>query len=155
MKTTQRHAQTRRAVQNMKRILLQYRARMDERLRPLGVTTAQMQVLFATRTAPGSSGAHLARSCYITPQSTQALLKHLEEAGLIVRGKDPVNDRILTASITPAGERLAQRVEKQSAALQCEVWRDVSDRDLAHVNRVLKRCLVNFGSVEEPDVPKR
>jgi DNA-binding MarR family transcriptional regulator len=152
IKTTQRHVQTSRAVQNMKRILLQYRARMDEQLRPLGVTTAQMQVLFATRTAPGSSGAHLARSCYITPQSTQALLKHLEDGGLIVRGKDPVNDRIVTAHITPAGEKLAQMVEKQSAVLQSEIWQDISDRDLVQINQVLERCLMNFGGVEEPDM---
>jgi len=152
MKSTQRHVQTRRAVQNMKRILLQYRALMDERLRPLGVTTAQMQVLFATRTAPGSSGAQLARSCYITPQTTQALLKHLEDGGLIVRGKDSVNDRILTASITPAGEKLAQMVEKQSAVLQNEIWQGISDGDLAHVNKVLEQCLVNFGGVEEFEV---
>ncbi len=136
----------------MKRILLQYRALMDERLRPLGVTTAQMQVLFATRTAPGSSGAQLARSCYITPQTTQALLKHLEDGDLIVRGKDPVNDRILTASITPAGEKLAQMVEKQSAVLQDDIWQDIPDRELDNINRLLEQCLANLGSVEEPEI---
>ena len=69
----------------MKRILVHFRGQMDEKLRPQGVTTAQLQVLHAIRSAPGSSGAQLARDCYVTPQTVQALLKRLEEGGWIVR----------------------------------------------------------------------
>ena len=147
--TEQRHRQARRAIQNMKRVLLEYRARMDDELRPKGTTTAQMQVLFAIRGAPGSSGAQLARSCYITPQTMQALLKHLEKAGLIARGKDAVNDRIVTTRITEAGERLAQAVEKKSAIVQAELWEGIADRDLTYVNKLLDRFLVNLGRGEE------
>ena len=95
-----REEQTKQAFQKMKRILLAFRTRVDEELRPQGVTLAQIQALFAVRSHPRSSGAQLARTCYVTPQSAQSLLKHLEDAGLIVRGKDPVNDRIVTMSIT-------------------------------------------------------
>ncbi len=134
----------------MKRILLQFRVRMDDQLRPQGVTTAQMQVLFAVRNAPASSGAQLARSCYITPQTTQALLKHLENGGFIVRGKDPVNDRIVTASITARGERLAEVVEKKSLALQKELWTGISDRELSRLDTLLNRCLSNLNGEDEP-----
>src|SRR3954470_18128736 len=103
--TSERDRQAGKAFQSMKRIMLGFRARMDEQLRPKGVTMAQLQMLFAIRNQPGSSGAQLARTCFITPQTTQALLKHLEENSLIVRGKDPVNDRIVTASLTATGER--------------------------------------------------
>ena len=47
------------------------------------------------------SGAQLARSCYVTPQSAQALLKSLEDGGWIRREKDQVNERILIARLTP------------------------------------------------------
>lgn len=141
----ERFQQSRQAIRSMKHILLQFRVRMDDQLRPLGVTTAQVQVLFAVRNAPGSSGAQLARSCYITPQTTQMLLKHLEEAGFIVRGKDSVNNRIVTARVTSAGERLAQAVEKTSGVLQSEIWQGVSDRELTQLNDLLARCLANVG----------
>ncbi len=49
----------RHAAMLMKRILLQVRTAMDEELRPYGVTKAQIQLLWAIRNAPGSSG----RSC--------------------------------------------------------------------------------------------
>lgn len=128
----------------MKRILIQFRAHLDEQLRPQGLTTSQMQVLFAVRNSPGSSGAQIARSCYITPQTAQMLLKHLEQSGFIVRGKDPANDRILTASITAAGERLAQSVEKDSQGLQQRLWEGISDSELDCLDSLLNRCLTNL-----------
>lgn len=133
----------------MKRILLGVRGQMNERLRPRGVTTAQMQVLFAVRDAPASSGAQLARSCYITPQTMQALLNHLERGGFIVRGKDAANDRIVTATVTPSGERLVKAVEREAAALQGEVWRGMSDRELAQINGLLERCLGNLDGADD------
>lgn len=145
-----RYQQGKQVLRAMKRILIQFRLQMDEQLRPQGVTTAQMQVLFAVRTTPGSSGAQLARSCYITPQTTQMLMKHLEKGGFIVRGKDPVNDRVVTASITPAGERLVKSVEKTVQSLQEQLWQGVSDRELAQLNGLLERCLCNLDIADEP-----
>jgi DNA-binding MarR family transcriptional regulator len=97
----------------------------------------------------------LARTCFITPQTTQALLKHLEDNGLIVRGKDPVNDRIVTASLTAAGERLAQTVEKESLPIQKELWQGFTANELAQLNDLLTRCLVNLGETDESSSPGR
>ena len=101
-----RQAETRRAAQMMKRIMIHFRSQMDEKLRPQGVTTAQLHVLKVIRDEPGGSGAQLARACYVTPQSAQALLKNLEDGGWIMRTKDRVNDRILIAQLTPSGVKL-------------------------------------------------
>jgi DNA-binding MarR family transcriptional regulator len=144
-----REEQAKQAFQKMKRILLAFRTRVDEELRPQGVTLAQLQVLFAVRAQPRSSGAQIARTCYVTPQSAQSLLKHLEDGGLIVRGKDPVNDRIVTMSITDAGERLAQSVESNTQPLQRELWRGITDLELEQLNVLLKKCLENLGSQEQ------
>src|SRR5580693_2517690 len=88
----------RRAAKLMKRIVMHFQASVDEELRPYGATIAQVRLLWAIRNAPGSSGAHLSRECEVTPQTTQALLERAEESGWIVRGKDSVNERIVTAS---------------------------------------------------------
>ena len=80
-----RQAETRRAAQMMKRIMIHFRSQMDEELRPQGVTTAQLSLLKAIRDKPGGSGAQLARACYVTPQSAQALLKGLEDGGWVIR----------------------------------------------------------------------
>src|SRR6266852_8653637 len=107
-----RQAETRRAAQMMKRIMIHFRSQMDEKLRPQGVTTAQLQVLKVIRDEPGGSETQLARACYVTPQSAQALLKSLEDGGWITRTKDQVNDRILIAELTPSGVELLDSAER-------------------------------------------
>src|SRR5260370_39924847 len=115
-----RQAETRRAAQMMKRIMIHFRSQMDEKLRPQGVTTAQLQVLKVIRDEQGGSGAQLARACHGTPQSAQALLEGLEDGGWIARTKDRVKGRVLIEQLTPGGverlvvgERLARVVESR------------------------------------------
>jgi MarR family transcriptional regulator, organic hydroperoxide resistance regulator len=141
-----RQAQTRLAAQLMKRILVHFRSQIDEALRPQGVTTAQLQVLYAIRNEPGASGAQLARACYVTPQSAQSLLKGLEEGGWIVRVKDKVNDRILVAQLTQSGEELLETAEKAARVIEKRVWKGVSDESVETLNRVLEQCLGNLES---------
>ena len=117
---------------------------MDEQLRPEGVTTAQLQVLKTIREGAGLSGAQLARSCYITPQSAQALLKGLEEDGWITRFKDRENDRILIAQLTPSGERLLRKAEKLVRVIEKRLWTGVAGSDLGQLNAVLEQCLGNL-----------
>jgi MarR family transcriptional regulator, organic hydroperoxide resistance regulator len=135
----------RRATRLVKRIFIQFRMLMDERLRPCGATTAQIRLLLAIRSAPGSSGAELARQCEVTPQSAQALIQKAEESGWIIRGKDSMNERIVTASLTPAGEKLLRVAERSIRNLEAKAWKDVSPRALGNLIQVFERCLKNLG----------
>ena len=103
LKKTAVEESRRRVAKLMKRLMLHLRAQMDEELQPFGVTKAQIQLLVAIRDAPGSSGAHLSRLCDVTPQTMQALIQKAEDSGWIIRGKDRVNDRIVTALIDGSG----------------------------------------------------
>ena len=139
-----RQAERRRAAQMMKRILIHFRSQMDERLRPQGVTTAQLQVLKVIRDEPGGSGAQLARACYVTPQSAQALLKSLEDGGWITRTKARGNDRILAVRLTPDGKELLLTAEKAAKAIEGKLWRGVAESSIEALNGVLEQCLANL-----------
>jgi MarR family transcriptional regulator, organic hydroperoxide resistance regulator len=139
-----RQAETRRAAQMMKRIMIHFRSQMDEQLRPQGVTTAQLHVMKVIRDEPGVSGAQLARSCYVTPQSAQALLKGLENDGWITRTKDRINDRILIAQLTPSGEELLANAEKLARVIEKRLWRGVELEAVEALNGVLAQCLENL-----------
>jgi DNA-binding MarR family transcriptional regulator len=139
-----RQAETRQAAQMMKRIMIHFRSQMDEKLRPQGVTTAQLQVLKVIRDGPGGSGAQLARACYVTPQSAQALLKSLEDGGWITRTKDRVNDRILIAQLTPSGGELLDTAERLARVIEKRLWAGVPDSGVEALNRTLVRCLANL-----------
>jgi DNA-binding MarR family transcriptional regulator len=139
-----RQTETRRAAQMMKRILIHFRGQMDDQLRPEGVTTAQLHVLKTIRDAPGVSGAQLARTCYVTPQSAQALLKGLEQDGWITRTKDRVNDRILIAKLTRSGEALLEKAEKLTRGIEKRLWQGVPEASVGALNSVLEQCLGNL-----------
>jgi DNA-binding MarR family transcriptional regulator len=143
-KVEDQQRERRRAAQMMKRILIHFRSQMDEQLRPQGVTTAQLHLMKIIREEPGVSGAQLARSCYITPQSAQALLKQLEADGWIRRVKDRVNGRILTAELTPSGEKLLLTAEKVAKVIEARLWRGVPEESVGALNSVLERCLENL-----------
>jgi len=128
----------------MKWILLHFRGQMDERVRPEGVTTSQLAVLHAIRKEPGASGAQLARACHVTPQSAQALLKSLENGRWITRTKDRVNDRILTAKLTPSGKKLLDTAEKLVRTIEKKLWDGIPESAVEALNRTLMRCLENI-----------
>jgi hypothetical protein len=55
--------------------------------------------------APRISNADLARAAFVTPQTMQAILVHLERGGLFVRSPHPEHGRIIMTAPTPAGQR--------------------------------------------------
>ena len=140
----EQQSERRQAARMMKRIIVHARGQMDEKLRPQGVTTAQLVVLKAVQDEPGAFGAQLARACHVTPQSAQALLKSLEDGGWIVRTKDAVNDRILIAKLTLCGEKLLETGETVVRAIEKRLWEGVPESAVEALNKTLERCLENL-----------
>ncbi len=141
---TRRSSETRRATTLMRRLLVGLKGRLDEELREQNVTSAQLRFLQVVKEHPGSSGAQMARACYVTPQSAQALMTRAVERGWVVRGTDPENHRLVTVRLTPAGERLLAYADGVLAQLSAEVWAGVSVAELRTMNAVIEQGLQNL-----------
>ncbi len=141
---SRRAAETRRGNTLMRRLLVGLKGRLDDALRDRQVTSAQLRFLHEVKEHPGASGAQMARACYVTPQSAQALLVRAVERGWVVRGKDAENDRLVTARLTPAGERLLAYADEVLARLEAEVWAGVPLQDLRAMNSVIERAIGNM-----------
>jgi len=107
-----------------------------------------VRLLHEVRSKSDVSAAALARSCFVTPQSMQSLLTRAEREGWIVRSKSQRNGRILTTSLTPAGEAVLQRAENAMAAIEADVWQDVKLSEIRQINEMLKICLKRFNADE-------
>ena len=136
------------ALRQMKRALIAFRGRLDIELRPHAVTTAQLQMLHAISLAPGGSGAELARLCHVTPQTAQGLLTRAVRQGWIHRGKDPANDRLVTAELTPAGHLLVQQADRIARDIEAEMWAGIDPAEITALNRLLARALTQLGEPE-------
>ncbi len=137
-------AEVTRTATLMRRLLVGFKAKLDDELRGKSATTAQMRFLREVKERPGSSGAQMARACYVTPQSAQAMMVRAVEHGWVVRGKSAENDRVVTARLTPAGEELLAYADGVLNRLQDEVWAGVSVSELRAMNELLERGLAQL-----------
>ena len=142
--SNRRAAEVRRTATLMRRVLLGFKARLDDELRVKNATTAQMRFLREVKERPGSSGAQMARACHITPQSAQAMMARAVAHGWVVRGKSAENGRVVTARLTPAGERLLAFADGVMERLETEVWSGVGVAELRAMNDALERGLVKL-----------
>lgn len=90
----------------VKQVELVTRSRLDDVLRPAGVTTVQYTALTVLQRRPRLTSADLARLSFVRAQSTADLVGALERRGLVVRTPDPDHGRRLLIELTPAGRDL-------------------------------------------------
>jgi hypothetical protein len=60
------------------------------------------------------------------------LLKRLEAAGLLTRGRDRADERVLAVTLTEEGRRLRSEAEKVPAAIVARLGMEISDLENLH-----------------------
>lgn len=107
----------------VKRTELAVRARLEEVLKPAGITALQYTALTVLERHDGISAARLARDSFVTAQSMADMVRALESRDLIRREPNPVNRRERLILLTDAGRRLladyaepARRLEERMVA---------------------------------------
>ena len=85
--------------------------RMDEALRPLGLTVAQYACLSNLHAEPGISSSELARRTFVSRQSMNVLLQGLEKQGMVERAQHPGPRRERPALLTGRAQEALARAE--------------------------------------------
>lgn len=124
----------------IKQVELAVRARLDEILRPSGLTALQYTALTVLERHPDLSSAQLARNSFVTAQSMADMVVALCEGGLVQRHRDSADRRRLLLALTPAGRRLLNRYRTRVAALEREMLTGFSEREAAQLRRALLSC---------------
>lgn len=133
----------------LKRAASALRASMEVALRPLDLSVPQYACLELLHQRPGSSNAELARGAFVSRQSMNAVLRGLQDRGLVTRPDAAPQGRALPAKLTPAGRRsrhagsvAVRRVERLMVA-------DLSIRDQRRLRDDLTRCAAALAPVQE------
>ena len=111
----------------VKQLELVARARLDEVLRPAGLTALQYTALSVLERRPSMTSSDLARSSFVRVQSTSDLVAALTKRGLIQRTVDPTNRRRLLISLTDAGYDVLHEYDPQVADIEEEMLRELDD----------------------------
>lgn len=121
------------------------RARLDEALRPLELSSFQYTILSVLAHNAGLSSARLSRRFYVTPQAMGEIIQLLERKGLIERREDPSNKRAMLLSLTKVGEAACQLGDTIVSKLEQTIFEGQSKSKLDLLRSVLTTALAALG----------
>jgi DNA-binding MarR family transcriptional regulator len=130
-----------------KQVELAVRARLDEMLRPAGLTVSQYTALTVLERHEDMSSAQLARLSFVTAQSMADLITALEGRGLIERHRDRADRRRLVVALTAEGRVLLDRYRGEVAALEETMVTGLASQEVTMLRSVLSRC---YGNLSHP-----
>ena len=136
----------RRVGYQMKRAQHALRLEMDDALRDLALTTPQYAALSVLAEGPGSSGAEVARRCFVTPQTMNGVLVKLEGAGLVSRRAHPEHGRVLQAYPTRKGENLLVRAHRAVVEIEERMLSGLEPGDRLRLLEALRNCADSLGT---------
>jgi DNA-binding MarR family transcriptional regulator len=116
-------------------------ARMDEALRPLGLSVSHYACLHLLAARPGISAADLARAAFVTRQSMNALLQTLAERGLVERMPHAPAGRALPTTITDAGREVLERAESVVDGIESRMLAPLATDDRRALRQALTLCI--------------
>lgn len=128
----------------LKRVDVLLRARMDEALRPLGLTTPQYACLELLGKQPGLSNADLARGAFVTRQSMNLVLRGLQERELVQRPESVDQGRARPSRLTGTGREVLERASASIAAVERQMLAGLSEGELHGIRNALSRCSSNL-----------
>lgn len=121
----------------------------EARLKDVGVTGAHYAVLINLASAPGLTGAEVARRLRVTPQNIAALVAKLEDRGWVVRREHDRHAHVRELHLTDAGRRVLDQADQQVTRLERSL-RDLLGADAATLQQLLERVAASRAAPEGP-----
>jgi len=130
-------------IYQLKQLELAVRSRLDEIVRPAGLTTQQYTALTVLERHSDMSSAQLARLSFVTAQSMADMITTLEARALIERHRDGADKRRLVVALTDEGRALLDRQRAEVDALEDLMLTGLSDPEIKSLRESLITCRAN------------
>lgn len=96
----------------------------------MGLTTAQLRVLFLVRETPGVTAGELAQRLSVTPPTISGIVDRLVKLSLIRREDDESDRRLVRNFLTEQGETACKRMEQGSEIFTRRILVEMNHQDL-------------------------
>lgn len=124
----------------VKQVELVVRSKLDDLVKPSGITALQYTALTVLQRHDGLSAAQLARDSFVTAQSIADLVRSLEGRGLVCRERNPRNRRELLILLTDAGRELLALHEGPVRELEERMVRDLTAHQTEQFRQALSKA---------------
>jgi len=134
----------------MRRIVTQLGAAIEQRVEPLGLTDAQWKPLLRLYLGEHASASALARDCHIDSGGLTRLLDRLEAKGLVQRERAPHDRRVVQVALTDGGRTVAARLPALLAAAQDQLLQGFDAAEQQALRGYLDRLEANLQALATP-----
>lgn len=128
----------------VKQVELAIRSRLDDIIRPAGLTAHQYTALTVLERHEDMSAAQLARHSFVTAQSTADMIAALQARGLIDRHRDRADRRRLVVALTADGRALLDRHRDTVADLERRMLAGLPEPVVESLRHTLHTCHANL-----------
>lgn len=120
----------------------------------LGLTTAQLRVLFLVRESPGVTAGALAQRLNVTPPTISGIVDRLVKLGLIRREDDESDRRLVRNMLTDKGDSACRRMEQGSETFTRRILMEMSLEDIEAFIRGMRafKAASEYVSTVEPNL---
>lgn len=131
-----------------------WRLKLDERLKPMGLSQAKWRTLMHLSVAPGPlTQAEIAAHLGIEEPTLVTLLHRLEDERWVARKNASHDRRCKTVHLAPRARRVIEQIGSAAFKLRHELLDDISPSDLRTCIRVLDRIRQKAEKVSENGKP--
>lgn len=135
-------------------IVVSMRRRIEQRMAVHGLTAAQWLPLWWLKSGGPATARELARGLDIDAGAMTRLIDRLVAKGLVGRGRDGADRRVVRLSLTDAGDAVAARLPAVLAEVNNDYLRGFDEAEWRTLTALLRRMLDNgrgvAGSAERP-----
>jgi DNA-binding MarR family transcriptional regulator len=148
------HDQATTIIADFRATISQIKCASSERLLRLGVSMAQVHILYTLQRTGEMTMSHLADVLNVSLSNATGLIDRLEERGFIERSRVPTDRRIVLVRLTASGEALLGEVDALSDKLLRSVLGRLSATQLRGVGQAMSALRVAVDSTVGP-IPDR
>jgi DNA-binding MarR family transcriptional regulator len=131
----------------MKQVELAVRARLDDMVRPAGLTALQYTAMTVLERHAELTASRLAHRSFVTAQTMADMVTTLLERGYVERHRDPSDRRRLVLALTPAGRAALDEYRPRVAALEAEMLSPLSAAEASALRRAIIACRTALADV--------
>ena len=142
-------------IADIRATMTQLKCASSERLLRLGVSMAQVHILYTVQRSGEMTMSRLAEVLNVSLSSATGLIDRIEERGFIERNRVPTDRRIVLIRVTAAGEQMLREVDGVTEALVRSVLGRLPAAQLRGVSQAISllRAAVDstIGPTHAPD----
>lgn len=127
---------------NCRRAYINILPLFHKRMEKFELRTVEFTVLSLLKSNPNISQKRLSKAINVSPPNLATLLDRLEERGLVLRQRNPLDKRSQTLVLTPEGQRLCVKAEKTAVELENQATAMLSDAERAQLVQLLQKIFL-------------